>query len=266
VQYLYKDFATGDQGTAFDFVMEKYGLNLPDACALINKELKLGLDGRDIEAKEQFKPEPKIEEERNYNYRTYPKPWSRHELDYWSQAGIGRDTLDLLRIRPIKRFWAFNRFGRQYEVKARYDNPLFEYVQNGWSKIYRPFAQAQYESKFYTVGRKDPYYIFGLNELPYSHYILAVTGGEKDAAAWIANVGPAICFNSEEANPSDYPNFTRLVTSGRFGRIVFIYDNDETGARQARKMAEMFGCEWWIPKGVGEGGDLFDYFKEKTRV
>lgn len=266
-QYMYKDFATGHGGTAFDFVMEKYGLNLSQACKYIAQ--RLGIEKGEMEVEEQFKPEPQIEaDERNYDFKTYPKQWSRHELAFWEQAGITRPILDFLRIRPLKRFWAFNRFNKQYEIKARFDNPIFEYVQNGWSKIYLPFANPKYTSKFYTLGRKDPYYIFGIDQLPYSDSMLAIVGGEKDVAAWWANVGSAICFNSEEANPENYPNFLDIIYSGRFERILFVYDNDETGIRQMKRMTEkfnQFGAEYWIPKGVGEGGDIFNFFENRKR-
>jgi hypothetical protein len=187
-------------------------------------------------------PEPKIEaEERNYEYKTFPKPWSKHDLAYWGQAGIGQSTLERLYIRPLSKFWAHNRYNKQYEIKARHDNPMYEYIQNGWSKIYLPYANSKYVSKFYTLGKKDPYYIFGIDSIDWSDKTLAINGGEKDVAAWMANVGNAICFNSEEANPADYPRFKKLLISGRFEKIVFIYDNDETGVRQMKRMAKMFG-------------------------
>jgi len=270
-QYMYKDYATGHCGTAFDFVMNKYGLSLPQACNYISQELQLGLEDETVEAEEQYVPEPKIEaEKRNYNFKTYPKPWSKYELEFWEQAGVDRPTLEKLCIRPLSRFWAYNRFNKQYEIKARYDNPMFEYVQNGWSKIYVPFAK--YASKFYTLGRKDPHYIFGIDQLPLSDKRLVVTGGEKDAVAWIAHGGNAICFNSEEANPSEYPRFIELLISGRFEEICFIYDNDKTGIRQMKKMYDwfgLFGVTYKVlpqmpPYQSGkERKDLFDYFTLK---
>lgn len=265
-QFQYKDPATGDGGTAFDFVMEKYGLNLPDACSFINRKMNLGISGgKDVNAEKIYKPEPVIyeEDDRNYSFRTYPKPWSRRELEFWGQAGIVKKVLDFLQIRSISRFWAYNKKGEQYEIKAKYNNPMFEYVQNGWSKIYLPFANSKYLSKFYILGRKDPYYIFGIDKLPKSGDVLAVCGGEKDAASWIANRESAISFGSESCNPELYPSFVDMVNSGRFRKIVFIYDNDETGIREMKKNAKKFGAEYWIPPGDGNGEDLFDYFKAK---
>jgi len=265
---MFKDYATGHCGTAFDLVMNRYGLSLPKACTYISQKLQLGLEDETVEVEEHYMPEPRVEaEKRNYNHRTYPKEWSKNELSFWQQAEVDRATLSKLCVRLLSKFWAYNRFNKQYEVKARHDNPMFEYVQNGWSKVYVPYAK--YSSKFYTLGKKDPYYIFGLNQLPLSGRRLVVAGGEKDVIACVAHGVNAICFNSEEANPANNPRFVEILISGRFEEICFIYDNDETGVRQMKKMHDLFGVTYKIlpqmpPYQSGkERNDLFDFYTLK---
>jgi hypothetical protein len=258
--YYYKDYATGHSGSAFDLVMNLYGLDIKQACNKINEDMGLGLDGEHVEAERQYKPEPQIlPDTRNYDFSVKPKPFNKNDKAFWGQYGITERILRMYECFPISEFHAYNKENKPYQIKARFDNPLYFYQRNGWGMVYRPLSK--YTNRFYNIGKKPDGYLFGLEQLPQSGERLYFVGGEKDVMSMRAHSYYAVCFNSEEADPANYPDFLQLVSSSRFGEYIFMYDNDRTGVRNMENNALRFGIQYTVLPNMGEGRkDISDFF------
>jgi len=263
-QYYYKDYATGDSGSAFDLVADMYGISRNQiwrVCAKINQDMGLDLGSEYIEAQRQFKPEPKIlPDKRNYDYNVVYKPFDKNDRKYWEQYGITERILNLYNCHPISEFHAYNKENKPYQIKARFDNPLYFYQRNGWGMVYRPLTK--YTNKFYNIGKKPDGYLFGYDELPRSGKRLFFVGGEKDVMSLRAHGYFAVCFNSEESNPSNYPDFNKLIQSGRFGEYIFMYDNDDAGQINMEENALKYDLPYMqLPEMPSSFTDISDWFK-----
>lgn len=261
-KYYWKDYS-GGSGSCFDLVMQMYGLDLPKACAKINEDMDLGIDGGGhVEAERQYKPEPKIlPTEKNTNYRIHKRTWqSKIDDSFWGQYGIKEKDLLFYNCFPISKFNAYNRYNKPYEIKARYNDPLYFYQGNGGGEIYRPCAK--YTSKFYNIGVSQYGILWGYNQLPQSGKRVFFVGGKKDVITMRVHGYFAVTFDSEEANPARYPEFLKLITSSRFEEYIFMYDRDETGVNRMLNNALKFNCGYMIPPDMGEEGtDISDWFK-----
>ena len=262
-KYYYKDYATGHSGNAFDLVMEMYGLNLAGACAKINQDMNLGLEGgKYIEAERQFKPEPDVlPKDRNYDFSVKFKKWDdRVDGKYWGMYGVDEPTLKMFYGYPISDFHAYNKENKPYQINARFDNPLYFYQRNGWGMVYRPLAK--YTNKFYNLGKKPKGYLFGYEQLPKSGKRCYFVGGEKDVVTMRKHGYFACCFNSENSNPDNYPQFLSLINAGRFNEYIFMYDRDEAGIKNMEINAMKYNLSYTILPEMPEGyKDISDWFK-----
>jgi len=260
-RYYYKDYATGDSGSAFDLVMNLYRLNIQQACNKINEDMQLGLEGEHIEAKRKYKPEPKVlPDKRNYHYKVHYRPFDKHDREYWNQYGITEHILKMYNCCPISEFHAYNKENKPYQIKSKFDNPLYFYQRNGWGMVYRPLTK--YTNKFYNIGKKPNGYLFGCDELPKSGKRLFFVGGEKDVLSMRAHGYFAVCFNSEESCPGNYPDFFKLINSGRFGDYIFLYDSDDAGQINMEENALKYGLSYMIlPEMPSSFKDISDWFK-----
>lgn len=92
--------------------------------------------------------------------------------------------------------------------------------------------------------------------------MLFITGGEKDVLALSAHGFHAICFNSETAQ---IPENVIEGLSLRFRHIILLYDDDETGNREADRQVEQLSkykvLQLRLPlSGTKTEKDISDYF------
>ena len=98
-------------------------------------------------------------------------------------------------------------------------------------KIYRP----GHFHRFVYAGKLPHPYVFGLNQLSEHGETLYFTGGEKDVLSLSSHGFHTISLNSETAK---VPQGLLQSLSGRFERLVFLYDTDETGLKEANSRVE----------------------------
>lgn len=142
---------------------------------------------------------------------------------------------------------------------ATKQNPIFGYkISHRCYKLYTPLASRY---RFAWLGNKPQDYIFGYDKLPQTGTRVFITGGEKDVLSLYARNEVAVCFNSETANPP-----VKLIDNlkARFEEVVVLYDIDETGIAQSKKLCKNYGLQRMeLPsKLIAEHGkDISDFFK-----
>ena len=112
-------------------------------------------------------------------------------------------------------------------------------------------------------------YIFGMEQLPPKGEMVIITGGEKDVLSLAAHGFNAISFNSETANISEE---VMRELAGRFKKILFLYDMDETGKKESAMKVKQFREKYNVGRielplaGIKKEKDISDYFeKGKTK-
>ncbi|GAB3858769.1 hypothetical protein GCM10028822_34290 [Hymenobacter terrigena] len=261
-EWRYKDFATQDEGSWLDFVMNLHELNMPEALIRIVQDLGL-TDGVHYEAKE---PQPSVVAHRNTArlfHATY-RAFTGEELGYWQQYGIGPGILGKYGVRAVEQYNGTRANQTAYTITARTNNPIFAYdIGEGFVKMYAPYA-ANKAYKFTWPTGQPTGYVFGLTELSSRQSVILLAAGEKDAMALSAHGYAAVTVGSE--NVLIRPE---LVTElkRRCDELLICYDADETGRRRAVELAEEHGLRWveWPAELLPYGKDAADFFRAVHR-
>ena len=261
-QYYLKDFGDSSfSGNCFAFVGKIAHVNpntdFVQILKIIDKELNLGIFDRSaveyriaakVKADAKYK---KLVSVISFDY-SCKKPTEK-DIQFWEKYGIDEGTLQKYNVKFLHHVNFHREDKSEYSVFASNAFLLFGYVfGNGKGiKIYRPTAK----TRFMYAG-----------ELPKPYII---TGGEKDVLSLAAHGFTAISFNSETANISEE---VMKELAGRFKKILFLYDMDETGKKESAMKVKQFREKYNVGRielplaGTKKEKDISDYFeKGKTK-
>jgi hypothetical protein len=240
--WRYKDFATGDDGDIIDLIMKLKGIDFKEALHALREDFSL------------------VDE--NNSHRAFEicfLDWNIDNANFWDTYNIKKETLIKFDVLPVDFFKRSTRSGKFSRVKSTQDNPIYAYkIGRDCYKIYQPYSK---KFKFSWLGEKHGEYVFGLKKLPETGKVVFITGGEKDVLSLSANGHSAICLNSETAFPSE-----ELIQDlkQRFEDVVLLYDIDETGIKQSKKIAKDYELKrLLLPNDLKKKGgkDVSDFFK-----
>lgn len=262
--WFFKDFAESwCQGDAFKLVMYLFGVDFTSALNIINEQMSLGLESNntvshiDMSFIEKCKEIEAKEDTNIYDYWIQEREIGQYEMDFWKQYGdVIKEDLDLYNVKSLDYFKAYsNRKEKYYTVKRKEGEIIFFYDMGSWGKIYMPYAK---QMRFITLGKREPV-LFGYRQLQ-GRDILVLTGGEKDVITLHVHGYDAVAMNSEESNVENYEHLEWLLTKSDYRRKAVLYDNDATGRREARKIAQKYNIENWTEK-LSRGYDISEYYK-----
>jgi len=159
--------------------------------------------------------------------------WTEQALNYWSQYGIGKQLLDNNYVSLVKSYTIHFEDGKT-EVKdfSNSNDLIFAYrISETCFKFYCPnpkrFWYAGYKPKNFYIGE-----ILDFCDVETPIFICA---GFKDALVVRSCGFDAITLSSETASITK--QFLKDLYNAQY-KIIVLYDNDETGKKQAIKLAE----------------------------
>jgi hypothetical protein len=253
-EWKYKDFATGDGGSAFDLVMKLFNLDFTEAKARICKDFNLFNPTH--KAVNRMETPKTLSEIKSTDYSIKPRDFNKQELDFWFKYGITINILNKFKVRSLAEFSALTKDGKPYTFQSGNNKFIFAYEQGDWCKLYKPLDDKKF--RFQYLGDKPQNFVFGLEQLPEKGDFVFLTGGEKDVMSMAAKGYHAVSLNSETAKPS--PQLLSNLRS-RFSEVVILYDNDKTGVKQSKELATAFGlARVTLPELVNNGKDISDFF------
>lgn len=253
-EWCYKDFATGDEGSCFDFVMKLFNLDFSQALLRINQDFSLGL--ADKQTTVSFKTAaPVLSSVETATFKIAKRKFTTAELAFWNRYGIHEQTLSKYNVCSLSEFTANNKEGKAYTVKSAVDKFIFCYDNKSWMKLYKPLDEKKY--RFQYLGIKEPGYLFGFNQLPAIGDTVFLTGGEKDVLSLSAKGFSAFTLNSETAGID-----AELVSTikQRFKNFVVLYDNDDTGLKQSELLCKEHKLKRIVLPAIQNGKDISDFF------
>ena len=102
-----------------------------------------------------------------------------------------------------------------------------------------------------------------MEQLPEYGDDLYLISGEKDCLSMHSHGKWAVALTSEESNPGNYPEFIKLIRSDRFKNKYIMYDRDDTGEKQMKKISKEY--PELKPKilDIPKGWDVSDFLKDK---
>ena len=265
---LYKDFATGEVGDCFVFVMRLFNLNKKtDAFNRVAKDFNLDqfhLSGGSTPAVWK-RPKIKIKanslKNKRVQIRVTVRNWKNIDKNYWySKYGFTKKELEYCNIYPISHYF----INGQCVVAEDLAYTFIE-EKDGLQtfKIYQPFSE---KSKWINNNDYSTWELW--TQLPKNGKNLIITSSRKDAIV-IKKMFDS-CFitscslQSENVNPKE--NVINELKS-RFENIFVLYDNDfknkiNNGKIAGEKLANKFNLlDLQIPN-IYEIKDPSDFLEE----
>lgn len=285
MKFYMKDFGDSTwSGDCFAITARINNVNLKncfgEVLRIINRDLSLGLGdygevlSTPLKPMTRFSfPASRFTDRSIKSFEASYKSFTPGELAYWGQYGIGMETLVKYHVESLD-FCVFRRHdGTDFSVVSSEINPCFAYVFGGGKglKVYRP----KHKMRFMYAGSFPRPYVFGLEQLEERGTVpgditdvlpdtVFITGGEKDVMSLSAHGFNAVAFNSETAS---VPDEIMRRLSGRFARIVFLYDMDATGREESGLQVRRYAGEYPVSRlalplpGTKQEKDISDYFR-----
>lgn len=258
-KYRLNDRAKGSSYNfdCFDYVMFLYGCNLYQALYRINDDMLIKATSKLLKDSRVIRQEQKTSR-RNINYQVTTREWNDLDKKYWAQFGINISTVDKI-AKPVQSYLSDNG-GFIFTKKYEYDknDPCYIYQFDERIKLYRPNST---ENKWKsTINNTD---IFGLNQLPHFGDTLYITSGAKDMMClWEMGLN-SIAPQSETI---DIPWDILTDLKCRFKRIIYLFDNDDTGIKMSVQFAESNDLDYIVLPKIDNCKDVAELVKKTSII
>lgn len=219
----FKDFAMGDTGNCFNFVMNLYGIDYNKALIQIvtdfniRSEFQINDPGYYLStSKAEYKNASNKVYEGNVELKIKKRDWNCKDLEYWGKYGITETILRLGWVFPISHYFLN---GKPYIAEKL----SYAYVEKKDGKItYKIYQPLSVYKKFISGNDSSVWELWHL--LPKTGDKLIITSSRKDALCIISNFGvPAVSLQAESVMPKSAVIKDIL---NRFKQVYLFYDND----------------------------------------
>lgn len=259
---LFKDFADPIKRsrTCFSLIMDKYNLSFRGALQFICDYFGLSHSSMDYEEVKIDSTSDFIEKRSPLNITFIPREFNYYDKKYWSQYLIYPEQLIEDGVFPVERFYFNNKAVTPFSITYAYTFP------EGKIKLYSPLASSEYKWR----TNCDNNVVGNIDNIDERSDLLIIAKSYKDSRV-LRNVGikNVIWFQNEGQVPNDMININLI---SRFGKIIFLYDNDETGILASRKLSNIYNtyrddCAscCWIPTEY-KYKDPSDFIKKEGRA
>ncbi len=247
--WRYKDFGTGVSMGCFNYIMQKYNLNYPEALKVISIDFNLGLTvGEKInKIPKELLIGKKYEPKKDANVQIVSRSWKCEDLDYWSKYNINKNLLNKYLVKPLKGFYLNSLY-----INLKREMGFAYCFGNHKYKIMRPNAPKEFK---WTSNTGEV--VQGLLQLKPGG-LLFITSSYKDVMS-LKSIGyKSIAPQSEMALISK-----KLINKlkDNFEEIVIYYNNDGPGIQSSINHSKKYGFDY-IVHPEGEPKDPSDFIKK----
>jgi hypothetical protein len=239
-KYKFKDFSSGNYGSAIDLVQTIFNLDFKDAAQRILddyiRSLKSGYIGQTVKPKQSFQ----ISE---YSVRN----WIQADADFWKEFGISRTLLEKYNVKPLSYYQMSNGDKVREFFPGRKITYGYFTKDNIIYKIYRPNT----DKKFMKLAE----YVQGLDQLQYDKHILVICSSLKDAMTLEAMKFKIEVIAPNSENSSLKPDLLNNLRS-KYKKIITVFDNDDAGIVAMDKYRTEYGingCFYPYAKDISDG-------------
>ncbi len=216
----YLDYASGDGGDCFDFLIKLYNCTFNECLAILNADFNLGLKSSDAIPTSRTFPQVETPRKREALIQVKVQPFTTYDLEYWEKYEITQEDLKRFNIYSVEMFWV----NKTYVNKSSLKNPIFAYFfkESKHLKIYSPLSSNKAFKWISNTSRED---IQGIENVDYSKKSIILTSSLKDVIVLNKCGWNAIAMSSEGAKPSQFV----MEILEKFENIYVLYDNDDPG-------------------------------------
>jgi len=233
MEYKFKDFSTGKQGSKIDIVQALFNLNYSQTLFKITEDYNAWImEGGFLEVDPEYKPVSRYK----VDYIS-KREWSSQDSDYWLQYNIGTSMLTEYNVFPIE-YYNMVKGSIEGIDKLVIQNELMYgyYTANGECyKIYQP------KQKSYKFIKIDSH-LQGLDQLKYDKDYLVICSSLKDAMCLKSfNFGVDVIAPDSE-NTIIKPYIIENLKS-KYKKLLSLLDNDEAGHIAMEKYKTVYNID-----------------------
>lgn len=243
---FWKDMAKGDGGDIISLLSKCWNISYNQTLDRIHREL-----GERITVTISHNiPKRK---KGNMNIAITIRDWNKEDEEYWNSYGVSLKILQESNVFPIK-YYFINSTVYKADKKAY----AFKEIKEGKVayKIYQPERPSNF-NKWKSFFHNDEISLW--TQLPKKGKLCVICSSLKDALCLKNNLGiPTIALQGEGYNINDTP-LNQLKK--RFENVLILYDNDEAGIKNSKKLSEKTNLQEIILPIFKEGKDISDLYK-----
>lgn len=254
-KYKFKDFSSGNNGSALDLVKALFNLSYMGAVTRIQSDYS-------ERGSDKVYEEVKIVPESKFKVTSFVKrQWNVLDQKYWTQFNIGSEILEKYNVFPLESF----KMSKDVEgdildidIDGQYIYGYFK--SNGTlAKIYRPKNKSL---KFINVNR----YIQGSDQITYKAPTLIICSSLKDGMALESLGFPGIEIvapNSENSTISPAILSSYIL---KYKSLRVLFDNDPAGHKAMLKYKSEYGIRGiYLNLSKDVADSIRDYGKDLTK-
>lgn len=247
MQYKFKDFSTGKQGSKIDIVMLLF--NIPYGQAVT----KL-IDDYNQYVKKNGSVSIQIKPEEAWSVGlVVERPWFEHDVKFWVSFNIGSKILKEYNVRPIDHY-EMEKDTERITIKSSY---IYGYF-NKYGEIYKVY-QPYNKKKFIKVTS----YVQGLDQLKYDQPYLVICSSLKDVMCLKSFGYNVECIAPDSENSIIKPFLIEYLCD-KYKKVMTLFDNDEAGSNAIKKYKELYnldGCALSLDKDLSDAVKNFGFQK-----
>jgi hypothetical protein len=235
--YKFKDFSSGKNGDAIEFVQEYFNLSGRGSAALkIMEDYSEFISNNETVV---INPVP----ESRYQVSDYEiRHWNNLDQDFWTAYKISSRILSKYNVRPLK-FFVLSKLDNNGDYKElRFENNYtYGYFKNDGTlyKIYQPKNK---KSKFIKVSD----YIQGSEQLALTSKYLVITKSLKDIMTFdVLGIGNVEVISPDSENSLIQDAMMQKYLK-QYKKIVILFDNDEPGVEAAKLYNKKYNVPYII--------------------
>ena len=245
----FKDFSNQETGDVFAMLGKLWNKSYNDVLKTLIKN----------EGSSCYVTNTSIGKRKNTSTRIEVKvrKWLKHDLNYWKSYGITVEWLKLAEIYPISHIFFITDEKTDVINAEKY---AYVYIErrNGliYKKIYQPLCKDKRRKWF---SKMNGGIISLWTKIPENGEKLFICSSLKDALClWVNTNIPCISLQGEGYYMEED---TINELKGRFKDIYILYDNDNAGIEDSKKLQEKTGFKNIVLPAFDFGKDVSDYYK-----
>ena len=250
------DFATKDKGSIYDLLCKMWHCSFKEMMDKIAKDIDKFNESTEIN---NYVPcEIETVDKSNTDLQVKVREWRDYDIEYWESYGVSLEWLKYAEVYPISHIICIKGDNRYVMSAYKYAYAYVEHKEGRDTiKVYQPFSERRRK----WINKHDRSVISLWTKIPEYGDKLVICSSLKDALCLWSNTGiPAVALQGEGYGISDTA-LTELKR--RYKQIYILFDNDEAGLVDGKKLAAETGFINVVLPPFEGGKDVSDLFKVK---
>jgi hypothetical protein len=219
MEYKFKDFSTGKQGSKIDIVQHLFDLTYSQTLFKITEDYnKWVMDGGFLEVDSEYKPVSRYA----VDYIA-KRDWNSKDAEYWLQYNIGTSMLKEYNVHPIE-YYNMVKASTEGIDKLVIKNPLMYGYYTDSGECYKIYQPKQKSYKFIKIDS----HLQGLEQIHYTHDYLVICSSLKDAMC-LKSFGFGIDVIAPDSENTIIKPYIINNMQSKYKKVLSLLDNDEAG-------------------------------------